>query len=157
MIQVSDIGQTCPLVLLIHIYICCGYSVEVPHQGISVLSEALHFWALTFSTLLQVLTTEYNPEEWSKETEDLMTEPIPEQPGTNVDTKDTSVDAPSPPPQEGKVSSTTPGKTEDAKQRVPSAVTKEPSRSVASQPPPKEPTRGGSEGTEVRQRKSTSR
>ena len=105
-------------------------------------------------SLFQVLTTEYNPEEWSKETEDLMTEPIPEQPGTNVDTKDTSVDK-APAPQEGKVSSTTPAKTEPKGERVAPAITKEVSRTEV-KAAPKEPARG-SEGTEMRQRKSTSR
>ena len=85
-----------------------------------------------------------------------MTEPIPEQPGTNVDTKDTSVDkAPAPAPQEGKVSSTTPAKTEPKGERVAPAISKEVSRSEV-KAAPKEPARG-SEGTEMRQRKSTSR
>lgn len=119
---------------------------------------------------LQVLTTEYNPEEWSRETEDLMTEPVPEQPGTNVDTKDTSVDkAPSPttsppkspPPSEAKVTSTTSGNkgASDPGQRI----TPQPARDVhgargePKSPASKEPARGGSEGTEMRQRKSPSR
>lgn len=112
---------------------------------------------------LRVLTTEYNAEEWSKETEDLMTEPIPEQPGTNVDTKDTSVDktaspAPSPPPGEAKVTSTTTEKkiVPAPGQRVAATAPKDVSRGGEKASSAKEPARGGSEGTEMRQRKSAS-
>ena len=116
---------------------------------------------------LQVLTTEYDPEEWSKETEDLMTEPIPEQPGTNVDTKDTSVDkaAPTPTkapaPSEAKVSSTT---TEKAATKTPSRdqkITPQSSNDVVRGAPPapaqSKELKRGTEGTEVRQRKSQGR
>ena len=87
-----------------------------------------------------------------------MTEPIPEQPGTNVDTKDTSVDktAPSPPPGEAKVSSTTSDKkiTPAPTQRVAASAPKEVGRGGAASS--KEVARGGTEGTDLRQRKSAS-
>ena len=113
---------------------------------------------------LQVLTTEYDAEEWSKETEDLMTEPVPEQPGTNVDTKDTSVDktaspAKSPAPSEAKVSSTTSEKKEapSGGQRIaPQSAKDVVTRGAPPAPASKELSRG-TEGTEVRQRKPQAR
>ena len=92
-----------------------------------------------------------------------MTEPIPEQPGTSVDTKDTSVDktaspTQSPPPSEAKVSSTTSEKKEapSSGQRIEPQPAKNVVRGAPPAPSSKEPTRG-TEGTEVRQRKSPAR